>query len=623
MKKTTRFIALLTALLMLCCLAPAAAAEPTEAGKTVLTIGTVTPLEGNLYGKMWGLNTTDIDLRLLLHGAGTVTSTRNYRYALNNTVLENCQIVEESDGSRSYVFTLRPGLKYSDGSDIKAADYVFTVLLQSSPLIKALGGDNSRYASLLGFDAYAAGDSAEFQGLRLLGEDRFSLTISPKALPFFYELTAVDVTPTPIDQVAPGCRVLQAENGRGAYLEGAFTQTLLEETLLGEKGYERRPGVVSGPYTLTEIDPDRHTAVFTRNPYYAGDGSGRKPVIDEIRIVPVTSENMAQLLESGQVDVVHKISSLESIQAVQRLAQKGQMRTVRYPRAGYGYVSFNCEQPTVASESVRKAVAYSLDKDKLVKDFGGSYADRVYGMYGRAQWMTTFRSVHKDITENEDVFDAAAELRRLPRYSFDLNKAASLLAEDGWTLDTDGNPWTEGKTRAKMIDGVLTPLVIRFGQSEGSVPAALVAEQLAENLPKIGAELKVTMLDFNEMLRMVYRQADRSDYDMFVLASNFDYLFDPYYMFHTNEAYDGTLNTTALHDPELMALALEMRQTLPNHDELYVRRWVAFQRAWADTLPTIPLYSNDNVDCLSRNLQGWTADSMNSWASGIANVYFR
>ena len=630
MKIRTQWTALFLALLFACCgafsaAAGAAAATDRDAypyswsdGYTPseLNVGVLTPPTGSFYGKLFGLNTTDMDIRLLLHGLGTVANTENYAYSINKTAVAKHEVTEEPDGSHTHTFTLRDGLKYSDGTPIGAADYVFTVLLESSGLIRQLGGDNSRYTELYGYDAYAAGEHDVFAGVHLIDSKTFSLTIGAKYLPFFYELTAVDVTPTPIGVVAPGCRVTE-DGSDGARIEGPLTAELLQQTLLGDAGYLTSPAVTSGPYCMAGFDPATGIAELWRNRYYAGDYAGKIPTIDIVRVIPVTYANMADMLQSGRVDVVHKITSLEGIQAVMRL---NGVATRRYPRSGYGYVTFNCEQPTVGSENVRKAIAYALDKDALVKAFGGSYASRVYGMYGMAQWAVRYELI--DEKTKEKTFVMADELRRLPRYAFDLDKAEQLLVDDGWTLDENGGAYTPGvsRVRAKMIDGQLVTLTLRFGVTQGSAISDMVARQLSENLPLIGAQIETTTLTYPEVQSMVYRQTDRAAFDMFTMGSNFDYLFDPYYMFNTDPAYDGTLNTTALHSPDLMALALEMRQTIPGHDELYARRWLSFQRAWAQELPTIPLYTNDNVDALASRVSGWRGDSMNSWATGIASV---
>ena len=42
-----------------------------------------------------------------------------------------------------YEFRVKSGLTYNDGTPITAKDYVFSILMQSSPAIAAIGGDTS------------------------------------------------------------------------------------------------------------------------------------------------------------------------------------------------------------------------------------------------------------------------------------------------------------------------------------------------------------------------------------------------------------------------------------------------------------------------------------------------
>ena len=121
-------------------------------------------------------------------------------------------------GDSEYTFTINNNLRFSDGSAVSAKDYVFSLLLEASPLIREIGGSNIKLEHLVGSNEYAEGKTPYFSGVRLLDHRRFSLTVSKDYIPYYYDLTFVHVLPYPARVLAPGCEV--KDDGMGAYVEG-------------------------------------------------------------------------------------------------------------------------------------------------------------------------------------------------------------------------------------------------------------------------------------------------------------------------------------------------------------------------------------------------------------------
>ncbi len=207
-----------------------------------ITVGSVTKVAGQFSTDMFGNNTSDIDIRALLHGYSTVAYTDDASYTLDETVAQVDVATEDDFGNKVYVFHVNDGLTYNDGTPITAKDYAFSVLLQSAPQMAELGASTSGYWHIQGYDQYASGERNYLSGVRLLDDMTFSLTIRANALPYYYELTYVNVTPYPISVIAPGCTV--EDDGDGAYIDGEFTAAVLEKTMLDpETGYCSHPMV--------------------------------------------------------------------------------------------------------------------------------------------------------------------------------------------------------------------------------------------------------------------------------------------------------------------------------------------------------------------------------------------
>lgn len=576
---------------------------------TKATIGNFTRLSGAFFTDMWGNNTADIDVRALIHGQSTVAWTNDRQYGIDRTVVEGVKAELDEDGNKTYTFELNRDLAYSDGTPITAADYVFSILFQSAPETAALGVQPLAYSHLLGYEAYASGETETFAGVRMTGLRRFELTIAAEYLPYFYELTFVNVTPYPMSVIAPGCEIL--DDGEGVYIEGEFTTELLEKTVLDpETGYLTHPSVTSGPYMLTSYDEETGVANFTVNTYYPGNYEGVKPVIETLELREIKYDTALDQLADGTLDIVHKSTDGSFIdEGVSRFGA-GEFSATNYLRTGYGFLAYACEADATQSLAVRQAMAMCMDRDAMIDDFLDSYGMAVYSYYGLGQWMAM--PYASNMQEYVTV------------YEYDTAAAEALLAEDGWTLNAEGGEYVagEGAVRYKKAeDGTLMLLEIRYAQLKDNEAAAWITENYAPVLRSLGFSFEVTEVTFDELLKHYYRQTDRT-YNLMYLATNFAVVFDPYYTFNTDAAYQGALNTSGIADEELMELALELRQTNPGDEETYSERWLELMKRFSDVLPTLPIYSNIYYDFFDSSLIDYAPNAHWSWPSAILYAYF-
>ena len=72
---------------------------------------------------------------------------RDYVLDWDPVVVKDHEVIENDDGSKTYRFEINDNLKWSDGSPITAKDYVFSLLLHSSPEFAACEGDCLLYTS--------------------------------------------------------------------------------------------------------------------------------------------------------------------------------------------------------------------------------------------------------------------------------------------------------------------------------------------------------------------------------------------------------------------------------------------------------------------------------------------
>lgn len=635
--KMKKWVALLLALLMTLCQAAALAENLETDDYNHLVVGNTTAFNGNFSTNMWGNNTADLDVEHLLFGYNLVLWEHDQGYfTVDPTVVTGILVYDDELGNRTYSLVLAEDLYYTDGTQITAWDYAFTVLLSVADEIKEIGGNTDAFGSILGMDAYKNGEVDVLPGLRVTGDFMISFTIDAASRPFFYEMGLLRCLPLPIHVIAPGCSV--KDDGQGIYLDksaGTFTADALSKTMLDpETGFVFNPKVTSGPYKL--ISFDGNTVEFEINEYYKGNAYGVVPTIPYLTYTTVSNETMMDQLADGEIDLINKVVNADSIMAGITLVGQDQARMASYARVGLSMMSFNCEKATVKNVAVRQAMAYCLDKDALVSSYVGGFGLRVDGYYGIGQWMyQVLTGAIEPPMEEPDENATAAEkkayeenllaweeitMENIPVYNLDVDRANQLLDYDGWTLNREGTTYRAGvdDVRCAMIDGELVALDLVMIYPEGNTIAQALETTFVANLSQAGIKLTLVPVPMEELLRQYYR-FDERDCDMIYLATNFSEVFDPTLTYAPVDGINS--NYSHLEDTKLYELALDMAMTEPGDILTYCQKWVAFQEYWAQVLPAIPVYSNAYFDFHTPLLQEYHIDSTATWGQAIVEAY--
>ena len=619
---------LLAAAMILACAAPVLAEEAADG----LNVAVTTPLTGNFFTAQWGNGTSDTDVRAMIHGYNLITwDAAQGMFVTDPTVVSGLAVTQDPQGNRTYTVALYGDMVYSDGTPITARDYAFSILLALSPEMAQLGGSPRKMPWLVGADAYAAGASRELAGLRVLDDDLLSFTVRHEYLPFFYELGLLDCNPFPIAVIAPGVRV--ADEGRGAFLTNAdggaqpvFTADLLRATVLDpETGYRTHPAVTSGPYILTSYEDG--TAVFDLNPLFKGDANGRKPALRHVTFRAMAQDELIPALEDGFVNLVNKAASSAVIDQGLALTGDGGFASANYNRSGLSFIAFNADRAPAQDPALRQAVAYAMDRDAITEGTVSAYGMRAIGYFGMGQWMYRMLSGAVDYpvpARTEDPAEEAANeqalaawralsLDEIEPYLRDEARAAALLNDAGWNLNSAGEPFTPGTDdlRYRMGETGPEPLSLRLAYPTGSAAAQALETVLPENLRAVGIELTVEALPMAELLPQYYH-TEPSDYDLFFLATNFELVYDPSAAFELKDGHHVWI-ATGIGDDALWAETVAMRKTQPGDLLTYCRHWLAFQVRFAEVLPIIPVYSNIYYDFYPQTLQNYDPTMSVSW----------
>lgn len=572
-----------------------------------LVIGALTDLESDFYDASFNNTATNYKLYDLLHGYGTVVSDVDGAFVYDPTVVKSHEEVENEDGTKTYTVTINDGLVWSDGTPITAKDYVFQLLLESSPEMNQVDGYPSQAGySLVGYDAYFAGETENFAGVHLVDDMTYSVTVKAEELPYHYDITYATAAPRPMHVIAPDCDVV--DSAEGASITGEFTADLLLKTINDpDTGYRYNPSVVCGPYMFESYDTASRQGTVVVNPNYAGDYRGVKPVIEKVIIKTVKNDTMINELASGSVDLLFQCSGADTINGGLDLVDQGKAQKNTFFRNGYGKIQFDCSQFPTDSQNVRQAIAYCLDRGEFARQYSGGYAAVVHSYYGLAQW--EYQESKTWIDEN------------LETYEKNIDKAKELLDADGWNKNADGSDYSGTGTRYKEVDGELKPLVIEWANTDANPVSELLATMLPEAMTDAGMELKATTMDFPTLSACISHSGDKI-YNMYNLATGFSLASSPWYYYSTDPVWmQGGYNSNWISDTDLEAAAYALKPIAYDDDAAWLPAWQNFIKVWNEKMPDVPLYSDEYYDFYSTRLKGWSSSSVWEWSRAVLDAW--
>lgn len=576
----------------------AADEEVTYSNKQIV-IGDLTETSGD-YTPFWTNNASDLAAYEMITGMSNVNVDADGKWIVNDTVVDNMEETENEDGSKTWTYKIKDGLKFSDGSEVKADNYVAYFLMWASDEMvvgkEASAGVTTAAQYLKGFEEYNAGETDTFAGVHLIDDMTFSVTVDSQFLPYYYGLAMTGANPEVYQGGWFPEDVTIEETEDGAKFSDNYTVEHISESV---DNWRYNPTICSGAYKLDSYDANGYAYTLVRNENFPGTYDGKTANIETVIYKYVPTDTMMDQLKTGAIDLLLQIPDGDQIEAGLDMVDEGGFDYSSFPRPGYGMLSFKCNQGPTQFEEVRHAIGYLLDRNAFAQTFTKGHGTVVNGPYGSQQWM---------VEENAD------EVEALNAYTYSVDSAIEELEKGGWVYNEDGSDYSgEGIRYKKLDDGTYMPLVIEWFSSENNPVSDLLVTLLQENedTAKAGMKINQTVGTFNDLIKNYYDNTEENPYQMFNLANGFGNPYDIAYAYEIG----GESNTNAIADEKLYDLAVAMNQTEEGDDEAYSAKWLAFMQYWNEVLPELPLYSNEYHDFFSDKVHDWSEDGYNTDAA--------
>jgi len=247
-----------------------------------------------------------------------------------------------TDGEKTYTLFLRPGLKYSDGTPVKASDFTYAV----ERAFKTNSGGSPFYTGIVGAEKFAETKKGGIPGIETddkTGEIVIHLT-KPRGT-FTNELGLMFVAPVPPD-----------------------TPNSNQST---------SPPPATGPYMITKADPGKGWS-YERNPYWAKANEQAMPDLpgghmDKIDITIIRNPStQVNDIEQGKFDWMQTQPPPDRYPEVKSKYEGSQFRVEKTISTYYFWMNTN--KPPFDDVKVRQAVNYAVDPAALERIYVGSLA---------------------------------------------------------------------------------------------------------------------------------------------------------------------------------------------------------------------------------------------------------
>jgi peptide/nickel transport system substrate-binding protein len=433
-----------------------------------------------------------------------------------------------SPDGRTYRFTLRRGVKWHDGRDFTSEDVRFT-------LVEVLAKLHPRA-------------SAVFKNLGLEVETPDAGTVVIKLqkayAPFLSQMTVFDAPMLP--------------------------RHIYEGSPVATNPVNLRP-VGTGPFKFAEWK--RGTSIrLVRNPEY---WDGDKPYLEQLifQIIP-QGANRVPSLQTGEIDTLLDFYTPKP-EMPRILADKSLVARQGVNIPAIWFLMFNVKSPFFAKKEARQALAFGIDRLRLVKQVMQGLARPGAGAFGDGfKWLL-----------NEQIGYAK-------KYPYDPARAKALLAKAGVKPDS---------------------VTVRLPFDLGRPQMRAQSQIIQDNLRQIGIEVKLEPLERSVLYDRIYTKRD-FDLTLGSFYSAGDPAIGYTRLYITNTSTSPNTNASGYSNPKVDDL-LGQAATAPER-ATRAQLYKDLQVILNEDLPSLVLFDEETVDTASRKLTGVfpALDARDQWA---------
>ncbi|WP_408011711.1 ABC transporter substrate-binding protein [Pseudalkalibacillus sp. A8] len=426
-----------------------------------------------------------------------------------------------SNDGLTYTFTLQEGVKFHDGSSFNADAVVYNFKRWMDPE-ESEKGKFAMYRAMFG--GYKGDESHIIKEVKAIDENTVQFTLNRPQAPFLKNLTMTSFA--------------------------IASPKALEK--YGEKFNENPVG--TGPFIFEKWQRN-DKIVLKKNDDYWMDGYPKlKTVI--FKAIPEGSARL-NALKAGEIDMMDGVSPSD----VSGIEKSSDLKTFTRPSMNIGYLGLNVTRGPLKNKDVRKALNHAVDKQAIIDAFYEGQAKPA-----KNPIPPTIQGYNEEIEA----------------YSFDLEKAKSLLEKAGYPDGFDMEIWAMPVSRPYMPN------------------AQKVAEAIQSTFKKIGVNASIKSYEWATYIeKVIGGEADSFLLGWTVQNGDADNLL--YTLLDKTNV--GSSNSARYESEEFHQLLTEAKTTVDpeKRNELYHKALETFH----EDAPWIPLVHSTPVVAGKKNIKGF------------------
>ena len=359
-----------------------------------------------------------------------------------------------------------------------------------------------------------------------------------------------------VDQLTP-YRIRFRLSAAHAPFADQFTLGIVPANAPDSFASQSTPPAGSGPFALEAIDAGEKVTLKANLAYWQG-----APRIAGV-VFKIVPDAMVRVLEfkKGAIDLLQ--NDLEP-EMLPWLKKHTDAEVAAHQGTTYQYIGINLTHPILKHQKVRQALAYAIDRDRIIHHLLKDLGIAASGMLSPLNW----------------AYDPDVQ-----RWPYDPEKAKRLLDEAGFP-DPDG-------------DGPMARFRLSFKTTNIDLRRR-IAEALKDQLQQVGIELEIRSYEWGTF----FSDVKNGNFHLYSLA--WVGILDPdihYQVFHSASVPPNGDNRGRYSNPEIDRLLEQGRTVTDPAERKAIYRQV--QKILAAELPYVPLWWWKNVVVNKASIQGF------------------
>ncbi|TYQ15581.1 UNVERIFIED_CONTAM: peptide/nickel transport system substrate-binding protein [Acetivibrio alkalicellulosi] len=338
-----------------------------------------------------------------------------------------------------------------------------------------------------------------------------------------------------------------------------------EEILTTDRN--NRP-VGTGPYKFSEYEANKHIKLIKNENWWRGEGEGENeinlPYISQI-VIKIFPRNMSigDAFQSKEVDIIHMDRS-----AWIRYIGRSDIALKKYPSNKFEFIAFNLSNSILQESEIRNAIAYTVDRDKLINNIMPGEAIASEMPVIPDTWIYDTNIISKEVN---------------------INKARELILESGWEENNQG-------VLHKKIGWANKPLKLELLVNNDNSTRIKVAHEIKNQLKEIGIEIEIDEVTWDEMNQRI----SSGKFDMVLIGCTITSVADISFMYSSKEI--GGFNIAGYEREGVdMYLDLILKENNFSRKKSY---FINMRRLINQDVPYLGLYFYNDAALFNRKIRG-------------------